>query len=53
MEPQHRVQLGERLFWTVAAALALIFVAYFIGAYRFSAPARRHMRQQAFGKGVF
>ena len=53
MQQERRVQIGERLFWIVAAVLALIFLAYFIDAYRFGAPARQHIRHQLFGRGIF
>ena len=50
-----RVMNGERLFWIVAGILGLIFLLYFIGAYRFAEPARRQMREERsryFGRGL-
>ena len=50
-----RVLNGERLFWIMAGILGMIFLLYFIGAYRFAEPARRQMREERsryFGRGL-
>lgn len=50
-----KTQVGERIFWVIAAVVALIFVVYFIDMYRFSAPQRRgsiQAREQNFGRGI-